>query len=698
MSDNKSKKMPGILARLRMVVGLNIGTIMFGILFIYMAFSAILYFTTTHIESYQVTSGPLSRNETYTGLAIREESLCKADSSGYITYYAREGSKINASGAVYGLSDTKTASAPASLAPEELSKVRTDMMSFSKGFSSSKFNSTYSFKYELKGNILQYAESGNTSSAPLTSDEDGEGNDSGDNDKTADIYPGNQTICQSQSDGIVLYSMDNYEGKTVDAVKAEDFDQNSYHETDLKTSDKVKAGDDIYTIITDELWSLLIPLSDRQVEKLKDRSTIRVKFLKDDMTQNGDFSIITIDGDKYGQIDFNKGLIRYASDRFLDIELVTNTVVGLKIPLTSIVTKDFYVIPSRMATTQDNQTGFTLYEGKNKTTFKNVSIYASIDDSSVSKLAVDEAEQPQIYYVDKSSFKEGDALINTDTGEKYVIGETDTLEGVYCINKGYAVFRRIEILDENEEYAIVSKNTTYGLSRYDHIVRNADKVNIEEACDTAGRSPQEVTLIAVSKTKPVEMLKEAYDAGARVFGENKVQEIVDKYDQMPSDVQWHMIGHLQRNKVKYIIDKVSMVHSVDSVRLAEAIEKEAAKKDICMPVLIEVNVAGEESKFGLSVEEVLPFLEEISSYEHLQVKGLMTIAPFVANPEENREVFQKLKKLSVDIAAKNINNVNMSVLSMGMTNDYQVAVEEGATMVRVGTGIFGERDYSIKED
>ena len=162
--------------------------------------------------------------------------------------------------------------------------------------------------------------------------------------------------------------------------------------------------------------------------------------------------------------------------------------------------------------------------------------------------------------------------------------------------------------------------------------------------------------------------------------------------------EFQFIGTLQPNKVKYIIDKVSMVHSVDSVRLAEAIEKEAAKKDICMPVLIEVNVAGEESKFGLSVEEVLPFLEEISSYQHIKVMGLMTIAPFVANPEENREVFQKLKKLSVDIAAKNINNVNMSVLSMGMTNDYQVAVEEGATMVRVGTGIFGERDYSIKED
>lgn len=482
MSDNrnKSKKMPGILAKLRMVVGLNIGTIMFGILFIYMAFSAILYLTTTHIESYQVTSGPLSRNETYTGLAIREETICTAPSSGYITYYAREGSKINASGAVYSLNDTKTSSASASLTPEELSKIRTDMMSFSKGFNSSKFNSTYSFKYELKGNILQYAESENTSSAPLTSDGNNDDNTSNSTSMTMNTYAGNQSICQSQSDGIILYSKDNYEGKTIDTVSAEDFDQNSYHETDLKTSDKVKAGDDVYTLITDERWSLLIPLSDKQVEKLKDRSTIRVKFLKDDMTQNGDFSIITIDGSKYGQIDFNKGLIRYASDRFLDIELVTNTVVGLKIPLTSIVTKDFYVVPSRMLTTQNNESGFMLSGGKNTTTFKSASIYASIEDTSVSKLAVNESEQPKIYYIDKKAFKEGDALINTDTGEKYIIGETDTLEGVYCINKGYAVFRRIEILDQNEEYAIVSKNTTYGLSRYDHIVRNADKVKEED--------------------------------------------------------------------------------------------------------------------------------------------------------------------------------------------------------------------------
>ena len=219
--------------------------------------------------------------------------------------------------------------------------------------------------------------------------------------------------------------------------------------------------------------------------------------------------------------------------------------------------------------------------------------------------------------------------------------------------------------------------------------------NIREACTSAGRSADEVTLIAVSKTKPVELLMEAYDAGERVFGENKVQEIMDKYDRMPSDVKWHMIGHLQRNKVKYIIDKVAMIHSVDSLRLAQTIEQEAAKKDICIPVLVEVNVAEEESKFGFHMNEVIPFLEEVFGFSHLKVMGLMTIAPFVDDPEENRDIFRKLKKLSVDIETKNINNITMSVLSMGMTGDYQVAIEEGATMVRVGTGIFGARNYSI---
>ena len=227
-------------------------------------------------------------------------------------------------------------------------------------------------------------------------------------------------------------------------------------------------------------------------------------------------------------------------------------------------------------------------------------------------------------------------------------------------------------------------------------LRDVEK-RIEEACKRSNRDPKEVTLIAVSKTKPVEMLQEVYDAGARNFGENKVQEIMDKYDHLPQDIHWYMIGHLQRNKVKYIVDKVQMIHSVDSLRLAETIDKEAKKKNVTVPILIEVNVAEEDSKFGLSLEEVTALAEEISKLSNVRVCGLMTVAPFVEDPEENREVFRSLKKLSVDIAAKNINNVTMSVLSMGMTNDFEVAVEEGATMVRVGTAIFGARDYSRKD-
>ena len=217
---------------------------------------------------------------------------------------------------------------------------------------------------------------------------------------------------------------------------------------------------------------------------------------------------------------------------------------------------------------------------------------------------------------------------------------------------------------------------------------------IEQTCRHVGRKRDEVTLVAVSKTKPVSMLQEAYDLGVRVFGENKVQEIRDKYEALPRDIEWHMIGHLQTNKVKYIIDKVKLIHSVDSLRLAETIEKEAEKHNCTADILLEVNVAEEESKFGLKTEEVIPVYEKILQYPHINVKGLMTIAPFVENPEKNRSVFADLHKLYVDIKRKNIDNGTVSILSMGMTNDYEVAIEEGATMVRIGTGIFGARDYS----
>ena len=218
--------------------------------------------------------------------------------------------------------------------------------------------------------------------------------------------------------------------------------------------------------------------------------------------------------------------------------------------------------------------------------------------------------------------------------------------------------------------------------------------NIEDACKKVGRDVSEVTLITVSKTKPLSDLRIAYEEGSRDFGENKVQELVSKIDEMPSDVKWHLIGHLQRNKVKYIAGKVAMIHSVDSYRLAEEINVQAKKNSCVIPILIEITIAGEDTKFGIKPEEAEELIREISELENVKVSGLMTIAPNVANPEENRAYFKAMKDLFVDISSKNIDNVEMKVLSMGMTNDYTVAVEEGATMIRVGTGIFGARDYS----
>ena len=231
------------------------------------------------------------------------------------------------------------------------------------------------------------------------------------------------------------------------------------------------------------------------------------------------------------------------------------------------------------------------------------------------------------------------------------------------------------------------------------LTNNYDVVlnNIEKACKKAGRASEDVTLIAVSKTKPVTMLQEVYDHGCRDFGENKVQELVDKYEVLPKDIKWHMIGHLQRNKVKYIVDKVYLIHSVDSLRLAEEISKEALKKNVEVNILVEVNVANEETKFGTTSQEAIELVDKISKLPGIHIKGLMTIAPYVEDSEENRQYFAQLKQLSVDIITKNIDNVSMDILSMGMSGDYEVAVEEGATYVRVGTGIFGERDYSIKQ-
>ena len=228
------------------------------------------------------------------------------------------------------------------------------------------------------------------------------------------------------------------------------------------------------------------------------------------------------------------------------------------------------------------------------------------------------------------------------------------------------------------------------------IKSNLSKVyaNIERAAKRSGRDVNDITLIAVSKTKPVSMIKECIECGTVIFGENKAQEMASKIAELNDDnLKWHFIGHLQRNKVKYVVGNACMIHSVDSVRLAEAINAEAVKKGVICDILIEVNIACEDTKFGIKAEDIYDFIDEIRNFPNIKIRGLMTIAPYVDNPEDNRIHFKHLRNLLVDINSKNIDNVYMDVLSMGMTGDYEVAVEEGATIVRVGTGIFGDRIY-----
>lgn len=457
-----SKRKIYFTRRIKEIAGLNIATITFSIIFVYMLFTAIHYVTSSHVVSYRVTSSPLSRNDTYTGLILRDEMILKADSNGYVTYYAREGNKVNANGAVYGLSSTKKPEVENTLTQEEKAKIREEMLNFSRNFNPAKYSTTYSFKYGIKSSILHY--SGISAEETLTS------------------TLGNQTISKAPEDGMVLYSKDGYEGKTVSSLSAKDFDQNMYKEIDLKSEDEVKAGQEVYTLVKSEKWSLLIPLSKKQASKLASRTALRVKFLKDDMTQVGDFSIIEIDGNKYGKLDFDRGLIRYVTDRFLDIELVTNTTIGLKIPLSSITTKEFYKVPSKFALLDKNDeiVGFRYQYMDEKGVIQEEIIDPIIHAVEEDSDSLEEDKKETYYYIDKNRFNEGDIICSPDGQEKFIVGDTGVLEGVYCINQGYAVFRRIVILDQNEEFAVIANDTSYGLIPYDYIIYDVKDVNEQD--------------------------------------------------------------------------------------------------------------------------------------------------------------------------------------------------------------------------
>lgn len=456
MTDHKKKsgKGNGNIVRIIRNIPINIGTFLFGAIFVYMIISFVMYLTADHIESYQVTAGPLARNQTYTALVVRDEKVIQSGTAGYVTYYARENSKVARSGVVYSIGDQQSKASIEELDENDYSRIRSSMAGFSNSFDPNNYYDVYNYKYELQGDILQFS--------GLSFGEDGQ----------VPQTIGGQTVYTAASDGVIVYSVDGYEDLSLDALHASLFNQKNYAITTLKTDGKIAAGDDVYKLITSEEWSLIIPLTSEQTVQLAgERKTIKVKFLKDDTTMVGDFGILTDeDGGFYAKITFSSGMIRYSMDRFLNVELVTNTESGLKIPLSAIVQKDCYQIPvDFIAKDENGKIGVNKkVERKNK------------DDSAEFVQATIYGKDADYYYIDAALFEPGEQIIKPDSQETYVFQDTVMFEGVYCINKGYCVFRRVEIIEQNEEYCIVRTSTSYGISQFDHIVRNGESVKEDE--------------------------------------------------------------------------------------------------------------------------------------------------------------------------------------------------------------------------
>lgn len=451
------------VTKYRRPLNINIGIIIFGIIFIYILISIVVYIVNPHISVYEVNKGSLATNNTYQGLILRSEAKVTAEKAGYINFYAREGEKIGAGQTVYTIDETgkleqilsDTTNSESTLTEDDVNSLKTEISNFSNNFDTTNFKSVYNFKYDIENTVLELVNINLLNSlSDLSSEEAG-------------IF----TTCSAPTEGLVVYSTDGYEEVTIDTLTEDMLNYDNYKKISVKTSDLVNAGDVVYKLITDEAWSVIIPLDEDKATEYADRSTIRIKFKKDGVTANAGFSIIRINSKPYGKLDLSSSAIRYATDRFIDVELMISNIEGLKIPVSSVIEKDFYTIPVDYATQggNNNNIGFLLetYDenGQSSTQFVQPTIYYSTDEE---------------YYVETHEFETGNYIVKTDSTDRYPIGKTAKLTGVYNINKGYAQFRQINILFQNEEYYIVEEGMTYGIAVYDHIVLEGEAVKEDD--------------------------------------------------------------------------------------------------------------------------------------------------------------------------------------------------------------------------
>ncbi|MCQ2510643.1 MAG: hypothetical protein MJ116_09305 [Lachnospiraceae bacterium] len=431
---------------------LNIGTVIYGMIAFYLLVSLFLYLTAHHITSYQVKSGPLSQNEVYTAIVLREEQVVNSSGSGYISYFTGDSSKVAKGGAICCVSDNREMFNSAVIEGKNLSSDYNLISKFAKAYSPDDFGSTYNLKYALRQSSL-YSDQGDM------------------------LISGMQMAAE---DGVVAYTNDGYEYLTSVNLTADDFKPKSYSRQNLQTDDKIVAGTPLYRLITSDTWSICIPVTDKQSARLEEYTgkVLKVRFLKDGQTEKGEFTLEQNGRQKFAKLTFYSGMIRYCNDRYLEVELITNIETGLKIPVSSLVQKDFYLAPElyRYTNKDTDSAGFmvsrTDKDGNETIDFLSPVCYED-------KQVPDESGK-YYYFVDKDSLQEGDVLIKPDSMERYTVGTTEKLQGVYCINKGYTVFRKVEIIDQNEEYAIVKTGTSYGIELYDFIVRDSSTVNEQD--------------------------------------------------------------------------------------------------------------------------------------------------------------------------------------------------------------------------
>lgn len=438
---------------------INIGVIIFGAVFIYLVVTVLLYLTGNHVTAYEVREGSILKDNAYTGFIVRDETIVQAESDGYINYFALEGSKVGAKTRVYTLSDKKleltsnTDEESLELTSEEQNSILMKTQSFSENFREEQFSDVYT----LKNNITNVLESKSNQSRQAQLD--------------AMVAAGNNDlqIYTAVSDGIILYSTDGYENITTDQVTEDDISKANYESKNLTDNTKIKAGDPVYKLIRSNDWSVVILLNDETAKELADVNRVKVSFSKDNETTYAGFSIQTKKDTSYGILTFDSSMIRYAEERYLDLELILEDESGLKIPKSSVVTKKFYTVPKDYLTSGGNSsgTGVLVDIGKDQSQFQSVEVYYSDEESN-------------LVYLDYDAFDSNTVLKKPDSSETYELTKTKKLKGVYNINKGYAIFRQVQILCESDEYYIVASGQDYGLTNYDHIALYEDSVRTDD--------------------------------------------------------------------------------------------------------------------------------------------------------------------------------------------------------------------------